>query len=401
MTTAGRTIAAGAVAAALLGVTACGTSTSAGGAGDAGRSVAVLPMATSVASPDGTSWAAVEMGGSAAQHNNFWELFVRPAGAAKWNLATPPGVASNGGLTTASTGARSVVAAFLPSQDLTFSPLSTTSDSGAQWAASAPVSPGLAATPDALAAGPGGKMLALTAAGDVDAGSSLGATWTRLVTAKALVASPAGRGCGLTGLTAVGWTPAGTAMVAGTCSKPGRAGIFTRTGTGWQDVGPALPGSLSRGPVEVLAAATTGTRMTAIIAAGTGSSAGASGVAPRASTAVLVAAWSGDGGSTWSLSPSLRAGPGVARSLSIWSDGTTGIVLAGRRGETIGWQAGSWQSLPALPAGTATLAQGSGTDLVALAAHASTLTAWQLPAGAKAWALTQTTQVPVPYGSSS
>jgi hypothetical protein len=376
--------------AAMLGAAACGTSTAAGGAGSAAsRPVAVLPMPTSVTSPDGTSWAAVEMGGSAAQYNNFWELFVRPTGGTKWKLVTPPGVASNGGLTTASTGARSVAAAFLPSQKLIFSPVSTTADGGAQWATSAPVSPGLAATPDALAAGPNGKLLALTAAGEVDSGASLGATWTRLITEKVLAASPAGRGCGLTGLTATGWTPSGAAMLAGTCSKPGRAGIFTDSANGWQDVGPTLAGSLAHGPVEVLAAATAGPRMTAIVAAGTGSA------------SALVAAWSGDGGSHWSLSPSLPAGPGVARSISIWSNGTAGIVLSGRRGETIGWQAPSWQALPTLPAGTATLAEGSGTELAALAEHSSTLTAWGLPVGAKSWALTQTTQVPVPYGTSS
>jgi hypothetical protein len=391
MTKIGPGAAAGAVAiAALLGATACGTSTAASGAGSAAsRPIAVLPMPTSVTSSDGTSWAAVEMGGSAAQYNNFWELFVRKTGAAKWQLVTPPGVASNGGLATASTGAASLAAVFLPSQMLTFSPLSTTGDSGAQWAAGAPLSSGLAPTPDALAAAPSGKLLALTAAGDVESSTSLGANWTRLVTEKTLAASPAGRGCGLTALTATGWAPAGTALLAGTCSKPGRAGIFAQSGSGWQDVGPALPASLPHGPVEVLAAATAGTRLTAIVAAGTGSA------------SALVAAWSGDGGSHWSLSPSLPAGAGVARSLSIWSNGTAGIVLSGRRGETIGWQASSWQALPTLPAGTATLAEGSGTELVALAAHASTLTAWQLPAGARSWALTQTSQVPVPYGSSS
>ena len=30
-------------------------------------------------------------GRSAASHNNFWQLFVRPAGTSTWRLATPPG----------------------------------------------------------------------------------------------------------------------------------------------------------------------------------------------------------------------------------------------------------------------------------------------------------------------
>ena len=45
------------------------------------------------------------MGGSAADHNNFWQLFVRPAGTGSWRLVTPPGVATNGGLVVASPGA--------------------------------------------------------------------------------------------------------------------------------------------------------------------------------------------------------------------------------------------------------------------------------------------------------
>jgi hypothetical protein len=389
MTTRRAAIGSAVAVAALLGATACGTSTAAVDGSTVGRPVAVLPMATSVVSPGGTSWAAVLMGGSAKQHNNFWELFVRPAGSARWKLDTPAGVASNGGLDTTPTGADSLVAGFLPSQDLTFSPVATTADSGSHWGQAAPVMHGLATTPGALAAGPAGTLLALTAAGEVMSGPRLGASWSRLLSEKQLATSPAGRACGLDALTATGWTPAGTAMVAGTCSKPGRAGIFAQRGSTWQAVGPRLPTSLAHSPVEVLAIATIGTRMTAILTAGTGP------------TSSLAAAWSADGGNHWSLSPALRAGPEVARSLSTWSDGTAAVVLSGGRGETIGWQTANWQAVPSLPKNTATLAEGPGTQVDAIAARGSTMTVWQLPAGAKAWALEQTSQVPVPYGSSS
>ena len=43
------------------------------------------------------------MGGSAAQYNNFWQLFVRPARSDRWQLVTPPGMASNGGFILART----------------------------------------------------------------------------------------------------------------------------------------------------------------------------------------------------------------------------------------------------------------------------------------------------------
>jgi hypothetical protein len=58
--------------------------------------------------------------GSAASHNNFWQLFVCPAGCGRWRLATPPGVPGNGGLVVAGGSGQSVVTAFRPSQYLTF-----------------------------------------------------------------------------------------------------------------------------------------------------------------------------------------------------------------------------------------------------------------------------------------
>ncbi len=345
-------------------------------------------MGTSVASLGGTSWAAVEMGGSAKTYNNFWELFARPSGTAAWKLVTPPGMASNGGLATAVTGTQSAAMAFLPSQDIKFSALSSSGDGGQSWSAVPPLSSGLATTPDALAAGPGGKLLALTSSGQVYSGTAVAASWAKLSSEKSVAATPAGRACGLTGLTATGWTPAGTAMLAGTCSKAGRVGIFTASGSTWQAAGPALSGSLARGSADVIALATTGTRTTAVIATGTGS-------APE-----LVTAWSADGGSHWTLSPALRTGLGSARSISIWPDGSVGVVLSGSHGETIGWQSSGWQSLPSLPVDTATLAQGPGTQLQALAAHGSTLKVWVLPAAAKTWAMSQKVVVNIPYGSS-
>ena len=52
---------------------------------------------TSLITAAGT-WAVAVMGGSAAQYNNFWQLFMRPAGTTRWKLVTPPGTADNGGL---------------------------------------------------------------------------------------------------------------------------------------------------------------------------------------------------------------------------------------------------------------------------------------------------------------
>ncbi len=62
--------------------------------------------------------------------------------------------------------------------------------------------------------------------------------------------------------------------------------------------------------------------------------------------------------------------------------------------------AGSWQALPVLPAGTATLAAGPSGGWNALAVHRSQLTIWQAAPGARSWSSEQVIKVPVPYGSS-
>ena len=58
---------------------------------------------TSLVTAAGT-WAVAVMGGSVAQDNNFWQLFIRPAGSTRWKLVTPPGTADNGGLVLAGGG---------------------------------------------------------------------------------------------------------------------------------------------------------------------------------------------------------------------------------------------------------------------------------------------------------
>ena len=198
------------------------------------------------------------MGGSAASHNNFWQLFVRPAGTGKWRLATPPGVASNGGLVVASLGAGSVVAGFRPSQDLSFSPLATTHDNGTAWTPGL-VDAALADVPDALAAAPaGGRLLALLTSGQAELSGPSGTAWTRLATRRALAASAAGSRCGLGSLTAAAFSPSGVPMLAASCARPGTAGVFAYAGGTWHPAGPTLPATYAHQPVTVLRLTTTG-----------------------------------------------------------------------------------------------------------------------------------------------
>ncbi len=372
------------VAAVLL--LACGCGSAPSHASSPARAAGPPSLATSLAAAGGT-WAVVEMGGSAAGHNNFWQLLVRPAGTPAWRLVTPPGVASNGGLVAAPAGGQSLVAAFRPSQRLTFSPLAVTRDNGATWTAGLLDAP-LADLPASLAAAPGsGRLLALLADGTAEVSPAGGTRWARLITRRSLAASPAGRRCGLTGLTSAAFGPSGIPLLAGTCTHAGTAGIFALIGGTWFPAGPAPPAALAGRPTSVLRLTVAGTREIALLTAGTGRD------------AVLLAAWS-NGVGRWTLSPPLRLGGAVVRSVSAGSGGALGIVLNDRAGVTLTGPGASWQWLPFLPAGTQALAPGPAGRADALAAAGTTFTDWTWTAGSAAWARAQALHVPIQYGSS-
>ncbi len=356
-----------------------------------------VPLSTSLVTTQGT-WATAVMGGSAASNNNFWQLFVRPAGASRWSLVTPPGVADNGGLVAAG-ASTSLTIGFRPSQDLVYSPLATSTDTGKNW------TPGLldadlADTPGAIAVGPSGRTLALLQDGTITAAPTASAAaagqWTPLVTRNALAASASGRSCGLVGVNAVSFGPSKDPMAAGSCARPGVAGIFTDTGGTWQSAGLALPG---KGAVQVLGLAATARGNVALLAAG---------------NSLLAAWWNG---ARWTVSgpveaSTVKASPVKASALTALGFGagrSVWLLLGGGRAETIGGAGGSWQALPPVPSGTVTLApQGTlapgstatgGGSYDALAVSGSKLTVWRLRQGA--WAKVQLITVPIAYGSSS
>ena len=372
-----------ALAAAVAVTAGCGTAT--GQTGAAARPAPPPSLATSLGTATGT-WAVAEMGGSAANHNNFWQLFARPAGTTTWRLVTPPGVASNGGLVIATPGAGTVVAGFRPSQNLAYSPLATTHNNGAAW------SPGLldarlANVRAALAAAPAsGRLVALLTNGTAEL-SSPGAThWATLATTRSLARSAAGRRCGLESLSGAAFSPSGVPLLAGTCSHRRTAGVFALTGGVWRLAGPPLPAAVPGQPSRMLGLTVAGNRETALLAAGTG----------RDTT--LLAAWSAGGG-RWASSSPLPLGGSEVASVSIGPGGAVGVVLNGRAG-VISRPGSAWQWLPFLPAGTQTLALGLRAQVDALATAGATFTAWAWPPGSPGWAKTQTLHVPVQYGSS-
>jgi hypothetical protein len=346
------------------------------------------PLSTSLVTAQG-SWAVALMGGSAASHNNFWQLFVRPAGASRWSLATPEGVADNGGLVAAG-ASTSLVVGFRPSQNLTYSPLATSTDTGKNW------TPGLldadlADSPGAIAVSPSGRTLALLQDGTITtaptASAAAAGQWTPLTTRNALAASAPGRSCGLTGVSAVSFGPNKDPMAAGSCARPGVAGVFTDTGGSWRSAGLVLPGKgAGIGTVQVLGLAATAGGNVVLVATGNN----------------LLAAWWN--GTRWTVSPPVTAG--AVRALGFGADGSVWLLLGGGRVETIGGTGGSWQALPPVPSGTTTLAPpgtttpaaGTGGAYDALAVSGSKLTVWRLAQGA--WAKVQQITVPIVYGSS-
>jgi hypothetical protein len=366
-----------------------------------GTAAPAAPGSGATAAPGGTpflatslvtaadSWAVVVMGGSAGSHNNFWQLLVRPAASTGWKLVTPPGVADNGGLVLAATGGQSLITGFRPSQYLTYTPLTVTGDSGRAWSPAGPLNGALANVPDALAAAPAtGRLLALTASGTAQLAAPGYTRWSTLASQQALAATPPGRRCGLSRLTAAAFTPTGIPLLAGTCSHPGTTGIFAASNRTWRAAGPRLPAPLARQPSTIIRLTRTAHRLTALLQAGDG---------PAAS---LIAAWSADSGRRWVLSPPLPLHGATPSSTSFGPAGTAAVVLTGNRAQTLTRAGAVWRSLPALPPGTATLAPRPAGGFDALAVQRTRLTIWRLGSGAAAWHTTQVINVPIQFGSS-
>ena len=346
-------------------------------------------LSTSLTTAQGT-WAIAVMGGSAASHNNFWQLFVRRANTGRWSLATPEGVADNGGLVAAG-GNGSLVVGFRPSQELAYSPLATSTDAGLNWTPGL-LDAALADTPGAIAVGPSGRTLALLQDGTIEAAptadDAAAGRWVPLATLKALAASAPGRSCGLKGMTAVSFGPDQNPIAAGSCVRPGAAGVFTDAGGTWRSAGLTLPGNdAGMSTVRVLGLTAIPGGNAALLAVG---------------TSLLAAWWDG---TRWTVSAPVTA-DGV-RALGFGPGGSAWLLLDSERAETIAGAAGStWRALPPVPTGTAvlappgtgTLAPGTGGSYDALAVSGSRLTVWRLARGA--WGKVQHITVPVQYGSS-
>lgn len=350
------------------------------------------PLRSGTATSSG-SWVVLPLGQLSDPQNTFWQLLHLPAGSASWSQVTPEGTADNGGLVAAMSGA-SVVAGVLPSQLLTFSPLSISSDSGGTWN---PVFlPGaVAQVPDGLALDPmqGGNVLAIVGK-RVLTSQSAGADWSTLVslsTIRRLFPS-----CGGLRIQAVAITGAGAPLLGVQCRHG--VGLFTEAFGSWRRVGPRLGHKLGGAPTSVLRLETTGSGITALL-----------GVLHSGHTQ-LIAAWQPAGGG-WTVSPALTVTNGPA-STSIAQSGQVAVLAGSKHGSVVEEvvPGAEWTALPPPPHGTVALASSrpvlsptmSGPDPLELfTSDGAGFSVYALPPAAESWLKVQSTQVPLAYGSSS
>jgi hypothetical protein len=349
-------------------------------------------------------WATLAMGHLDDPLNTFGELFHRSgcgaAGCAgdqpAWTLATPPGVASNGGIMVAADRDGTVTAGFGVSLDLRFSPLAATTDAGSVWTgAILPVA--LAPEPDALATSGPTQRLALAAPAPVGPGSVLTAgadpsTWSRLAGRGPIAAAASSAACALGSLTAVAVTGSGVDLVAGDCTGGGRAGIFRIGAAGRPEVvtasGPRVPTPVAA-TVRTLRLVAGPDGLSALVAEGAGT------------RTRLELATSTDDAVTWTVSAPFAAG-GPVVSTGVSTAGGFVVLLDGPRGAAavVAAPGQAWHALPAPPPGTAVIAPGDGGGSPqALVPSGSDLDVDQLdPAG---WTRVQQLAVPLQYGSTA
>jgi hypothetical protein len=364
----------------------------------AGTEPVTLPLASSTTTGSAAT-VLLPMGHLDDPTNAFWELFVRAAGSSRWRLRTPPGVADNGGLVLAVPPSGGWTAGFLTSQDLTFSPISRSTDQGLHWQAGQ-LPAGLVHAPDSLASG-GGSQLALVGEHAQTVLSSDGnlSAWSTLATRGSVGRSLPG--CDLTGITAVAVGPAGRPLLGLACGSAGSAltvveGSTGASGTGgrWTPVGPDLE---SIGP---------GVSTTVLRLEQTASGTAMLVKEQDTRSTSLVAFWGQGTAIAWQHSPRLVVPAG-------WTVEATGIGGGAGQAETVLLGSGTrrivdviagpgstWEELPAAPASTAVVATvGAETD--AMVASGSLLTVWAWSAGQGSWHRTAVTTVAIPYGSSS
>ncbi|MDA8264265.1 MAG: hypothetical protein M0T79_02735 [Actinomycetota bacterium] len=382
-----------ATAAVVLG--ACATSSTAAKAPPSPAPLLPTPLATSVETAGG-SWATVPMGHTGDVADTFWQLLYRPAGGGTWSdKVQATATATNGGLVLAASGGGSLVVGIRPSIDLKFTPLIATHDSGAAWS-NGLIDQAVAARPDALAIGPGSEALAIVggrAGGSVLSSKGGLSRWEPLVTLESLAGSAQAKGCSPDGLTAVAYEPAAAAPLLGTsCGRAGVVGLFALRSGRWSFAGRGLAAVPAGVRFEVLGVYAIQSGLDALVAGS------------RRSGSELAVAQMVHGG-PWQLSPVLETAS-FYHLVSYGSDrGGLFALFSGPGGnarlELFNRARSSWRRLPSPPAGTATVADGPGQALDALAVNDTVLRVWTLAVPSGRWVSRQVMRVPIQFGSSN
>jgi hypothetical protein len=348
------------------------------------------------------TWLVVPMGHLGQFLNTFWQLFVRTSPGTGWVTATPPGVADNGGLVITIGPGGGLLAGFLASQDLTFSPLSETTDAGRTWA---PVyfQEGLISVPDALAGSTSGVIFGLgrsrrgtllETAGSLSSTSS----WRSTITETRLARSSAGVRCGIQGLTATAVTSGGDPIVGVACGRPGSVGLFDVAGGKVKAVAFPVASALTRATISVLRLMPTTTGLAVVLRAHE----------PSGRT-VMVAGWLSGSTTSGALSASLPVPTGgkVLASGTTSSGGVFVLLSSPHRGgpelsevSPASIDQPSWDVLPDPPRGTLGAAFSLGR-IDAVTVHSSTLIDYTLDQSSATWVQSQVVHVPIQYGSSS
>ena len=381
-----------------------------------------FPIATSSGS-GATSWVVVPMGDVGTLRNTFWQLFVDRNGHGLLRLATPPGVADNGGLVVSGgAGRRGLQVGVFTSQLLGFSPIAASQDGGLHWSGS--VLPGeLTPVPDALSAastGPATALLGRDGARVVDgpsaAGSSASARWTTVTTLAALrhLAPPS---CDLGALTAVTSTgsagSAGTATVfGGACRHGGEVALFVNGPGGWRFAGGRLSGTAA---APAATSAATSTAVVSVWPAGNGHGSAlalvlARGAAAGSGSGRLVAVRLGSvlhARTTAVAALPIPAGATI-RAIGEAPGGGAVVLVAGgspadpshERVELLDAGTGAWQALPAPPERTLGVLAERGGAVEALVVQRSSLDVYRLAQSAARWISREVERVPIAYGSS-
>jgi hypothetical protein len=362
------------------------------GAAAGGAPTVDAPLPSSTETADG-AWAILPMGLLSDPSNTFWQVLHAEPGSSNWSVVTPQGVADNGGLVSGAS-TKSVMVGTLPSNLLTFSPLSVSLDNGANW--SPAFLPGaLAARPDALAdaGGTNGGSLAVVGTRVLRAHQGA-ASWSPLVTLRRLRrVSPR---CDATALDAVAATPSGSPLIATGCDRGGKVAVFTTSGGPWRQVGTTLPRRFAGWSTSVLRLESNGSVTTGLV------------VAAHGGHAVVVALWRRAAG--WTASAPLPVASNTPLLASSVGVAGTIAVLVGPRRAPVGYDlvpGGRWIRLPPLPPGSRALGPlEPGVSLGEPAIDAFTVSGGTVlgvyaltPSGTE-WAKVQSTEVPLAYGSS-